>query len=248
MMRCSCCLLALALGCTPELEPIHWEAIDVAALRQAIAQPTGTVDEANAQAVGGAIVQRNEPYRVLADYLHTVFVGAESGDRQRQPPWVAPQALAGTSVYLLVACPGPLGDFEQPFTHGSMRVDSPTLDGDVLSTIGVRGQLRLSFAACELGEYMFEGAARAFVDTDPSELGLVPELAVARLDQLDAAYQLREPVLWDAADRVSALFELSSGETLVLDWYVAQLGLRLRGRNGELICTVVDDSLDCMPP
>jgi hypothetical protein len=236
----------LALGCTPELEPIRWEAIDVEALREAIAQPTGDVDEATSNEVGAAIVQRHEAQRVLAEYLHSVFVGAESGDQQ--PPHVAPQALDGTSVYLLVACPGPLGDYEQPFAHGSMRVDSPTLDAEVLSTLFVRGQLRSSFSDCRIDEYVFDGVARIFIDTEPSELGFVPELEVVRLRTPDEPYELREAMLWDAAGRVSALFELRSGKTLVLDWHVHEPELRLRGRNGELLCAVVGGSLKCDPP
>lgn len=239
--------LVVALGCTPELEPIHWEAIDMDALREAIARPTADVDEANSNEVGAAIVQHHEAQRVLAEYLHTVFLGAESGDRQ--PPYVAPQALDGTSVYLLVSCPGPLSDaHQQPFAHGSMRVDSPTLDAEVLSTLFVRGQLRSSFEDCRIGEHVFDGVARVFIDTEPIELGFVPELEVVRLRTPNEPYQLREPMLWDAADRVSALFDLRSGETLVLDWSVDEPGLRLRGRNGELICSRVGGSLDCNPP
>ena len=245
-MRRLCATLVLALGCTPELEPIRWQPIDIDALRQAIAEPTGFVDEASANEVAAAIVQRNEPYRVLAEYLHGVFMGAEAGEVG--PPWLVPQALAGTSVYVMVACPGPLDDFAEPFAHGSMRIDSPTLDAEVISTFAVRGQLRLSFTACEIDEYVFEGTARAFHDSDPHELGLTPELDVAWLAQPDQPYTLREPVLLDAAGRVSALFELSSGETLALDWYVTQVELHLRGRNGELLCTIVDSSLDCVPP
>jgi hypothetical protein len=79
-------------------------------------------------------------YRAIAGYLHAVFIGAESG--AAGPPWVVPQALHGTSVYVLVACPGPLDADWDPFTHGSMRVDSPTLDADVISTFAIRGQLR----------------------------------------------------------------------------------------------------------
>ena len=56
-------LLAFVLGCTPELEPIHWDAIDIDALREAIANPTGTVDEASVEQVADAIVQRSGAYR-----------------------------------------------------------------------------------------------------------------------------------------------------------------------------------------
>jgi len=64
----------------------------------------------------------------------------------------------------------------------------------------------------------------------------------------DRAYELREPVLWSAGDRVSALFELSSGETLALDWHLTTTELRLRGRNGELVCTIAGGSLECALP
>ncbi len=238
--------LALMLGCTPELEPIHWDAVDIEALREAIANPTGIVDEASADEVGAAVVQRNEPYRVLSDYLHGVFVGDMSGDEG--PVWVLPQALDGTSVYLIVACPGPLGADAPPFSRGSVRVDSPTLDAEVVSTFAVQGQLRLSFTACEIADYTFDGVAPAFHTAEPLALGFVPTLDFFRADQPDAVFELHEPVLWDASDRISVLFELDSGETLTLDWLAAQVELRLRGRNGELICTIAGSSLECVPP
>lgn len=239
-------LFVLVLGCTPELEPIHWEAIDVEALHDAIERPTGAVDEATSNEVGQTIVQRHEAQRVLAEYLHTVFVGAKPGERQ--PPHVVPQALDGTSVYLLVSCPGPLGGDHQPFAHGSMRVDSPTLDAEVLSTLFVRGQLRSSFESCRIGEHVFDGVARLFIDTEPIELGFVPQLEVVRLRTSDEPYELSESMLWDAAGRVSALFELRSGATLVLDWSMHDPKLRLRGRNGELSCALVGASFKCNPP
>jgi hypothetical protein len=244
--RCVLLLLGLVLGCTPELEPIRWEQVDVDALREAIANPTGLVDERNTDEVAGTIVQREAPYRVLSSYLQAVFAGAQP-DRAA-PVWVVPQALDGTSVYVLVACPGPRDAEAAPFRYGSMRIDSPTLDDDVISTLGIRGQLRLSFAACEVDDFTFEGIAPAFHDSDPQEFGFVPNLEVMRSDAPGSIYQLREPIFWGAADRISALFELSSGETLVLDWYAGGSALRLRGRNGELNCAVADQSLECVPP
>lgn len=239
-------VMALALGCTPELEPIRWQPIDIDALREAIANPTGTVDEAGADQVAAAIVQRHEPYRVLANYLHEVFIDDEAGTAD--PVRVLPQALEGTSVYVLVACPGPVGSTRSPFSHGSMRIDSPTLDAEMISSLDFGGQLRLSFTACEIEDLVFAGVARAYHGSDPAELGVVPQLTVARRDQADAVYRLLEPVLWDAPDRFSALFELSSGETLALDWYATHPELRLRGNNGALVCEIVGAELECVPP
>jgi hypothetical protein len=227
-------LLGLLLGCTPELEPIRWDSIDVEALRDAIAHPTDTVDEASANEVAAAIVSSHEARRVLADYLHSVFTNSES------PPRVVPQALSGTSAYVLVACPGPLDSEPAPFTHGSMRIDAPILDVEVLSSLEIPGQLRTSFTACEIADYVFEGVARVFHGRDPYELALLPELEFG-------ADELREPML-ATVERVSALFELSSGETLVLDWYATQVELHLRGRNGEMLCTIEGGSFHCVPP
>lgn len=240
-------LFALALGCTPELEPIRWDGIDVAGLRQAIASPTGIVDEASADEVAAAIVQRQEPYRVLSDYLHQVF--ESDVEDAAGPTWVIPQALDGTSVYVLVACPGPLGDEAPPFSQGSMRIDSPTLSADLISTFAIRGQLLLSFSNCMIDDYSFNGVAPAFHDSELRELGVVPQLEVVRDGGGEPSYALREPILVDAAaERVSALFELDSGDTLALDWSPTQLALRLRGRDGALVCTIVGELLECVPP
>jgi hypothetical protein len=238
-------LLGLALGCTPELQPVRWQPIDIEALRDAIAHPTGIVDEASANEVAAAIVASHEARRVLAEFLHLVFVDSEL--RAGAPPWVESQALAGTSVYVLVACPGPLAGDAAPFTHGSMRVDAPILDVDVISTLAIPGQLHASLVGCEIADYVFEGVARAFHDSEPGELAMVPELRSWSMRWPDEVHELREPML-ATHERVSALFELSSGETLVLDWYATQIELHLRGRNGEMICTIVGGSLDCVPP
>lgn len=240
-------VFALILGCTPELEPIRWDAIDVAELRDAIANPTGTVDEASADEVAAAIVERHEPYRVLADYLHQVF--ADDDADADDPVWVIPQALDGTSVYVIVACPGPLGGDAPAFSQGSMRIDSPTLSADLIATFAIRGQLQLSFRNCVIADYSFNGVAPGFHDGERRDIGVVPRLEV--VDELsgESVSELREPILIDAASgRVSALFELSSSDTLTLEWSATELALRLRGRNGALICTILGELLDCVPP
>jgi hypothetical protein len=234
-------LLLLLAGCSPQLEPIRWQGVDIDALREAIANPTGVVDETSANEVADEIVISADAYQAVSSYLHDVFL-TEPGEHLA-PAWVLPQALDGTSIYLLVACPGD-GD-APPFSAGSIRIDSPTLTAEVVSTFDVRGQLLLSFEGCEIGPATFDGSSRVYRDLELGEFAVEPDIDVAFEDQ---TITLDRPILWDVGGEVHVLYELDSGDTLVLEWASAELELRLRGVNGSLVCTAGLDELECMAP
>lgn len=246
----SLALAAMLFGCRPQLEPIRWQPLDIEALREAVAHPTGFVDEAAANEVAYAVVAGHESYRALSGFLHQVFAEPEPGaSGDTGPVWVVPQALSGTSVYLLVACPGPDLDPGQPFAHGSLRIDSPSLDADVVATWAIEGQVRLGFDGCRIGDLVFDGSGPFYHASEPFELGFAPTLEVVDLAAPELPpIEIAEPLLWDPLDQVSAVFELESGETLVLDWRATDLELLLRGVNGALTCTIVDAELVCEPP
>ncbi len=248
MTRLEAALLVtiLVLACTPELEPIHWPALDIEGLREAIANPTGVVDEASTNEIADEIVNDGRARQLLSEFIHEVFVEAQDSDAG--PIWVAPRALAGTSVYVLVACPGPELVDEDGFAHGFMRVDSPILDAELISTFEIRGQLLLSFSACQIGDLVFEGSARAHHDLEAREVAFDPDIEHVELGRDGHTGELDEPVLWTGTDWISALFELESHDTLVLEWRPKTTELRLRGRTGALVCEVVDDELSCVPP
>ncbi|GEM_PF-6700871 len=245
--------LWLALGglaCVPELEPIRWEAIDIEALRDAVASPTGIVDEQSTQEIADSLVRDNDAYQVLAQYIRAVFSATASPDGPG-PRWLIPQALGGTSIYALVACPGTeLDGGEFSFANGFMQIDSPTLTAELVSSFEVSGDLLLSFVGCRIGELVFDGGAPAHYVSDPIEIGVIPRDLRYELLGSDEPYTIEQPLLWSESDQLSLLFTLDSGETLALDWQGDgdELDAELRGANGSLICSLLESGLSCVPP
>ncbi len=234
---CAPSLLLMLASCSPQLEPIRWEGQDVEALREAIAEPTGVVDRASIRELAGNVARSADAYWSIARHLREVFLTAPS--ERSEPAWVIAQARGGTSVYLLVACPGD-GD-APPFSAGSFRVDSPTLSAELVSTFEVRGELLLSFEDCQVGRSTFDGSA--WVDRELDELAVVPELTVnfdEHVIELDRAF------LWDTRGELQLLYELDSGETIIVEWSRPDRALRLRGANGSRGCRITaDDRLNC---
>lgn len=242
--------LVSGLACTPDLAPIEWDAVDIEALRNAIANPTGIVDEASSKEVADSIVEGSEAYRLLAAFIHAVFVADEGTSPDASVVWVVPQALGGTSVYALVACPGDSLDGEASFANGFLRVDSPTITADLISTFAIEGSILLGFSACQIGDYVFDGGGPAYHGTAPVELAFVPTqgLRSTRGEDQTLVLSLDEPVMWELGGAVSLLFTLSSGATLALDLDPLSAELQLRGVNGALTCEITPDGLVCTTP
>jgi hypothetical protein len=242
-VRRAASILAVALlACTPELEPIRWQGFDADELREAFASPTGVVDEDSANEVAEAIVELEQPYRVLEAYLRLVFAAAEGGDGAAAIR--VPRAVEGTNVYLLIACPGPAGS--EPFEHGRVRIDSDRLTLAALEQLTIEGQVLLTFEACEIDGWVFEGGGPGHYFAETAELLATPTLTAERLAD-GALFEVVEPIFY-GSDQASALFTLGSGETLTLDWFTDVDELRLRGRNGALLCTTAGGELSCAPP
>lgn len=246
--RSPCTTLALALACIacpaclPQPAPVEWDALDTEALREQIANPTGEVTDATIDEVTAIVVADLPAYRTITSFLLLGLIQPFSADAA--PAWVFPQALNGTSVYALLACPGEdVNAQDVGFAYGWMRVDSPTLTQALIESRSLGGDLQLSFEACRIGEYTFNGPAPAHFDEDRPDLGVGMQISYTA--QLAAREGVLDQSLLIDDDGAHVVFTLASGQTLTLEWSPLTLTLELLGTNGALVCEVIDDALEC---
>ncbi|PRQ05439.1 hypothetical protein ENSA5_02600 [Enhygromyxa salina] len=246
MTRAALVLFALVSGlaCLPDPAPIQWAPVDIEALREQLANPSGEVSEATTDEVAARFVRRREAHRAIGNYIHGVFAGEGEGASAR---FVTPRALSGTSVYALVACPGPdLRAADVGFAYGAIRLDSPTLTEELIASRSFGGDLLLSFSGCQIAGFTFDGSAPAHFDDDRLELAVDLNIDY-RNEAAGIERSLSEPLLVGLA-WTKILFTLESGDTLTIEWAPLELSLELVGANGSLTCEVVGAGLDCEPP
>lgn len=232
------------VGCLPDPEPVRWDAFDLDALRDALANPTAPItDQTLVEAADLAAPPRLAYVELSRFVVQTLLSLAGDGGGK----WVIPQALDGTSVYAMLACPGEDPDGMAYFEHGYMRLDSPTLTQELIESRSFGGDLQLSFVDCQVGQFNFAGNVPAHLDREQLEVGLGVDDAAYRDLVTGEDGKLGWPTLI-AIDRSKQLLTLSSGETLALIWQPFLPTLQLIGANATLVCEVIDGELVCTPP
>lgn len=239
-------VLALSgcLGCLPDPEPVHWDALDMDALRDALANPTAEVTKATTAEAAARVVSGQAAFREFSRFILGRFLplpGDAGGD------WVIPQALDGTSVYAMLACPGEDPTAIGHFEHGYMRLDSPTLTQALIESRSFGGDLQLGFRNCRIGQFVYEGAIPAHLDAERVEIGLNPENVRYRDLVKGEEGTLSSPSLIGLL-QTQQLLTLGSGRTLTLISQPFILTLQLVGTNGTLVCEILDREFVCTPP
>lgn len=243
------------VGCLPNPEPVHWEAFDVDALRDALANPTAAVTEATITEAAANVAAGQAAFRELGTFIADTFLSL-AGDASGhgvipqaipQAHWVIPQALDGTSVYAMLACPGEDPGAIGLFEHGYMRLDSPTLTQELIESRSFGGDLQLEFFDCEIGQFSYVGAVPAHFDVERLEVGLNPENVRYRdlVKGEDGMLSSRSLI---GLEQTQQLLTLESGGTLSLISQPFILTLQLVGTNGTLVCVIIDDEFVCTPP
>lgn len=239
------------VGCLPDPEPVHWDAVDMDALRDALANPTAAVTEATTAEASANVASGQAAYRELGTFIADTFLslaGDASGNGViPHAHWVIPQALDGTSVYAMLACPGEDPDAIGHFEHGYMRLDSSTLTHELIESRSFGGDLQLEFFDCQIGQFSYVGAVPGHFDVERLEVGLNPEKVTYRdlVKGEDGMLSSRSLI---GLEQTQQLLILGSGGTLSLISQPFILTLQLVGTNGILVCVIIDDEFVCTPP
>lgn len=217
----------------------NWEALDLEATHQRIAEPTAVIDADLLQdVVRNAVKDLVYPaVRDMAGQLRRVFpefVG-RAGDFATDQ---APLSIEGAQAFLKISCPGPdLSAPDTSFEHGFVRIDAPDIDSKSIK----EGDLQLTFSECGVGEAWLDGISSAFYSLERG--GLLIDL------RLDARVKGVEPSL-----DVEALIS-SAGLEVAID--VGQLGsvvlslqglpdtIKVRAANLTFTCSISSNEASC---
>ena len=248
----SLALVGLAvLGCTPTPAMPEVEAIEVEALREAFANPTAPVTEANAIAVADEVIAKQAVYEVVADYLGRVF--ESEGEAVEGHVVLAQTSDPDTAtVYLLFACPGDSLDNEDVgFAFGTMRLDAEALTPNVTQAAAFTGHGSIAFDKCQLEDLELDGDAPIYRDPETEEMLVDPTIDFVEVDGLIGTQSLRaldNALQFLPNDQTNVLYTVADG-TLVLESDSLADEVRLRGTNGSLVCSVGEgEAFGCEPP
>lgn len=237
-----------AVTCFPDPKPVSWEPLDLDALKDDLANPTGEVNEDTSKEVAEGLIANEEALREVLRFIELIY--SLSQDDQGGLTAVVPRGLDGTNIFMRIACPG--SDVANPdtsFEEGELRLDSPGFTDEFLETFEVVGDVHMDFTKCRIGPFEYEGSAPAHYDTAATEAAI--DLRLDFVDQrTDGEGSFHYPLFTSLDDGVQMLYTLESGETLVLEWVDDFAMVDLRGRNGLFLCTFDVDAVDliCAPP
>jgi hypothetical protein len=169
---------ALAACGAPDPQHQSWKSADVPALQEALDSPTGTFETEDFEAfiselagVLGPLLDTqallDEVNRVASDLADAPDGGTDDAGPLR--PNTSPPNERGTRFYLLLSCPGPNGD-DVSFGHGSVRIDTPTLQDLSTAPLGEAGDFLLSYDACEGTRFEVNGSSPGYYDVSRDTL------------------------------------------------------------------------------
>jgi hypothetical protein len=214
--------LVVMVGCG-EVEPVHWDPLDVAAIEQQLDAPTAllteaALDELLASPVGDlSIVEA-----LLA--LGRFPIEQLEGTMPEQPRGLD---LDGTQLYVRVACPGPTEVAPDPeFRYGSISLYSERLAAEVLDELTVRGDVYGLVRDCTVGALEVDGAMRVNYDDVADRLAIGFDATVDGRD-FDAV------VVDD--QRVRVLYTDATGGTLTIE-QGSPPAFTIRGRDRQVEC------------
>lgn len=225
-------------GCKREVEPARWNAIDLEALRDSIDAPTGTVDEDSVSEIARDFVRAELPLDALLGLIEDVFTMSEQDGGVHA--WRMPR-LEGTNVFVEVSCPGPaLSEPVLDFSEGRLRVDSPSLSEEYAETFHIEGDFLLSLDACRVDAFRYEGQSPGHYVVESRTLALDFAWEWEDLED-DGQGNVGSQVLWEIGQRVSLLYTLDDGDTVVIEWTRSEAEFEIRGRNGSFACSTGGD-------
>lgn len=173
-------LVVVALGAcgAPDPQQQSWKSADVPALLEALDSPTGTFEGEgfdafvdDLESVLGPLLDTqalfDELARVTSDLADVPDGGTDDAGPLR--PNTAPPHERGTRFFLLLSCPGPDGD-DVDFGHGSVRIDTPTLQDLSTEALPESSDFLLSYDDCEGRGFEVNGSSPGYYDVSRDAL------------------------------------------------------------------------------
>jgi len=230
--------LCLSTGCTPGFSPISWDDLNYDEMTEKLNNPTGMVDVDNMSQVSNEVLAVTAATYSFNDTINVALasLGGESGRREGGLVGTKHGALEGTNIFVKVACPGTdLNDPSYDFSNGYVRLDSPTLSEESITSGGVL----VSFHDCVVGDVYLDGECAAYYSTDPFTfaMDLNLHLTYGDLDLNTSAQVMYDDLIFRAA--VSLNNETTV--TVEADLAAAVGSFTVSGANGTFSCTLNGD-------
>lgn len=174
------CVWSVLPACVPEASVVEWDRLESEEIDKRLGEPSGgeidLEDSELLDAIAERIPELTDAARVLAYMVKIINEFAEEqksrvdgggGTAARR----SGPKVRGTRFFVSVACPGDWAEPELDFSHGTARVDSPLIRGDVIGFLS-GGDLLVTFKACEAGDTTLDGEAPARIQIGGALLGL----------------------------------------------------------------------------
>lgn len=238
--------LGAMLACNGDIAAVTWSPLDIDGIEDQMANPTAPLTDATVAELLATPADEIRLIQGLLEVGRLIVETSGEGDMEVMTRDLGVD-LAGTQVFLRIACPGPTETAPDPdFTFGTLTVYSATLSEETIDTWGAQGDMFGVLDECIIGPYTLDGEMRMYYDVvrdllgvefavDWSRSGASGSFTLPAIDERDA--------LDDTDVHAQVLFTTMADGTLVVEQDV-DLGLteyRIRGADGEVVCDNTND-------